>query len=282
MQNRPRLLLVSSTKIIVAFVHNGGSITTWPPISRSGFEFSSNFPSCGAAQSFVELYSSSSSPTVPVHLFCLGIVRGIVHTTIYPFSVSVELSLLLLLLVLSAASGTAGCSWRLFGTPCCSTGAPVMFSYPKPRFSSGRESLAGIAGPLLLLPPSWLLQQIPDSNTLDAGGARGCSSFALMATTRFLGKLSKTLPGSLQSQKALQLSSPRLPPCWDDTVLNDRPLVYDQLLALAHPGQMSAHPNCWKSALRGGARRTCRNSGSNGGEGTAACGCNTGALIPTV
>ena len=64
MQNRPRLLLVSSTKIIVAFVHNGGSITTWPPISRSGFEFSSNFPSCGAAQSFVEL-----SPRRPVQQY---------------------------------------------------------------------------------------------------------------------------------------------------------------------------------------------------------------------
>ena len=50
----------------------------------------------------------------------------------------------------------------------------------KPSFSSGGESLAGIADPLLLLPPSWLLLRTPDSKTLDAGGARGCSSFALM------------------------------------------------------------------------------------------------------
>ena len=27
---------------------------------------------------------------------------------------------------------------------------------------------------------------------------------------------------------------------------------------------------------------TCRNSGTNGGRGTASCGCNTGALIPTL
>ena len=40
-------------------------------------------------------------------------------------------------------------------------------------------------------------------------------------------------------------------------------------------------PNWSKSALRNGARRTCRNSGTNGGRGTAACGCNTRALIPT-
>ena len=38
----------------------------------------------------------------------------------------------------------------------------------------------------------------------------------------------------------------------------------------------SAHPNCSKSFLRSGARRTCRNPGTGGGTGTASCGCNTG------
>ena len=46
--------------------------------------------------------------------------------------------------------------------------------------------------------------------------------------------------------------------------------------------QVPVYPNCSKSVLRNGARRTCRNSGTNGGGGTAACGYNTGALIPTL
>ena len=51
-------------------------------------------------------------------------------------------------------------------------------------------------------------------------------------------------------------------------------------LALAHPGQLSVYPNCPKSVRRNGARRTFRTSGTNGGKGTGACGCNTGALTP--
>ena len=39
---------------------------------------------------------------------------------------------------------------------------------------------------------------------------------------------------------------------------------------------------CSKSDRRNGARRTFRTSGANGGRGTAACGCKTGALIPTL
>ena len=53
-------------------------------------------------------------------------------------------------------------------------------------------------------------------------------------------------------------------------------------LPLAHPGQLSVYPNCLKSVRRNGARRTCRNSCANGGKGTASCGCNTHALIPTL
>ena len=41
-------------------------------------------------------------------------------------------------------------------------------------------------------------------------------------------------------------------------------------------------PNCSKSVRRNGARHTCRNSGTNESRGIAACGCNTGALIPTL
>ena len=53
-------------------------------------------------------------------------------------------------------------------------------------------------------------------------------------------------------------------------------------LACAHAGQLSVWPNCSKSVRRNGARRTCRNSGTNRGRGIAACGCNTGAMIPTL
>ena len=42
------------------------------------------------------------------------------------------------------------------------------------------------------------------------------------------------------------------------------------------------YPICSQSVRRNGARRTCRTSGVNGGEGTAAYGCKTGALIPTL
>ena len=42
------------------------------------------------------------------------------------------------------------------------------------------------------------------------------------------------------------------------------------------------YPNCSKSVWRNGARRTCRTSGANGGGGTAACGCKTSALVPTL
>ena len=41
-------------------------------------------------------------------------------------------------------------------------------------------------------------------------------------------------------------------------------------------------PNCSKSVRRDGARRTCRNSGTSWGKGIAACGWNTGTLIPTL
>ena len=238
---------------------------------------------CGAAQSFVEI-----PPRGPVHQYrSTSSASGLSEESFTKPPIPSQCRL---------SSHCCCCCWyspllqALFVAPGASLALPVVrlvhlscISCHKPSFSSGGESLAGIAEPLLLLlPPSWLLLRTPDSKTLDAGGARGCSSFALMATTRFLGKLSKNASWFAAVANALQRWSPRLPPCWNDTVLNDRPLVYDQLLALAHPGQLSAHPNCWKSALRGGARRTCRNSGTKGGKGTAACGCNTGALIPTV
>ena len=77
----------------------------------------------------------------------------------------------------------------------------------------------------------------------------------------------------------LQWSSPRLFPHGNGTVLNDPPLVYDQLLRWRIQG------NCLCIQIaqsQYGARRTCRTSGANGGRGTAACGCNTSALIPTL
>ena len=76
--------------------------------------------------------------------------------------------------------------------------------------------------------------------------------------------------------RALQLSSSRLLSCGNDTVLNDPPLVLRPALAL------SVYPNCSKSVRRNGARRTCRNSCTNGSGGSASCGCNTSALIPTL
>ena len=88
----------------------------------------------------------------------------------------------------------------------------------------------------------------------------------------------KKTPGLAPVACALRWSSPRLPPCENDTVLND-PLP---ALALAHPRQLSVYPNCSNSVLRNGARRTCRNSGTNGSTGTASCSCNTSALISTL
>ena len=60
-------------------------------------------------------------------------------------------------------------------------------------------------------------------------------------------------PGLAPLARALRWSSSRLFPCGNGTALNDPPLVYDR-----------------------------RNSGTNGGGGIAACGCNTGARIPTL
>ena len=69
-------------------------------------------------------------------------------------------------------------------------------------------------------------------------------------------------------------------PCGNDTVLNYPPLVCDLLLHLRIQGTWLCSQTARRSVLRNGARRTRRNSGTNGGRGTAACGCNTGALIP--
>ena len=74
----------------------------------------------------------------------------------------------------------------------------------------------------------------------------------------FLGELSKTAPSSLQSACALQWSSPRLPPCENDTVLNDPPLVYDLLLRWHFQGNCLCSQTVRRSVLRNGARRTCR------------------------
>ena len=73
----------------------------------------------------------------------------------------------------------------------------------------------------------------------------------------------------------LRWLSTRLLPCANDTVLNDPPLAHDLLLRWHIQGNC---PNCSKSVRRNGARRTCRTSGG----GTGACGCKTGALIPTL
>ena len=56
---------------------------------------------------------------------------------------------------------------------------------------------------------------------------------------------------------------------------------YDLLMCWHIQGICLCSQTVQKSALRNGARRTCRNSGTNGGKGTASCGCNIGALIPT-
>ena len=77
-------------------------------------------------------------------------------------------------------------------------------------------------------------------------------------------------------------SSTRLFPCGIGTILNDPSLVYDLLLRWHIQGNCLCSQTVQKSALRNGARRTCRNSGTNGGKGTASCGCNIGALIPTL
>ena len=71
-------------------------------------------------------------------------------------------------------------------------------------------------------------------------------------------------------------------PCVNGTVLSDPPLVYDLLLHLHIQGNCQCSQNYSKSVRRNGARRTCRNSGTSGGKGTASCGCNTSALIPTL
>ena len=77
-------------------------------------------------------------------------------------------------------------------------------------------------------------------------------------------------------------SSTRLFPCGNGNVLNDPPLVYDLLLRWHTEGNLSVYPNRSMSVRRNGARRTCRNSGTNGGKGAASCAYNTGALIPTL
>ena len=82
--------------------------------------------------------------------------------------------------------------------------------------------------------------------------------------------------------RGFRWSSSTLLPCGDDTVLNDPPLVYDLFLNLHIKGNCLCNRNCSTSVGRNDARRTCRNSDINGGGGIAACGCITGALIPTL
>ena len=70
-------------------------------------------------------------------------------------------------------------------------------------------------------------------------------------------------------------------PCGNGTVLNDPPLVYGLLLRWHIQGRclciQIAQSQSGVTALV-----ACRTSGANGGKRTAACGCNTGALIPTL
>ena len=103
-----------------------GRLQLGHPISRSGVDFSTNFPHVVRHSAFVEI-----PPRCPVqHHQSTSSASGLSeesHTEPpIPFQGRLT-SHCCSYCCCSAASGTVGCSWRLFGTPCFSTGAPVMF-----------------------------------------------------------------------------------------------------------------------------------------------------------
>ena len=83
------------------------------PISRSGFYFSTNFPHLVRQSALLKSHIVKSSVTGPPRQQP-SVLERIVDTSTNTISVSVQLSLLLLL---SADSGTLGCSLHLFHSP---------------------------------------------------------------------------------------------------------------------------------------------------------------------
>ena len=124
------------------------------PFSTSGSEFSTSFLHLVRESAFLKARVVKSSVTGPPRRrgYASGFQKEIVHTSTDPISLSVELSLLLLLL-LSADSGTLGCSMHFFRSPCSTDASVMSVSCSKLRFASG--TLTSNAEPLLILTPSW-------------------------------------------------------------------------------------------------------------------------------
>ena len=129
-----------------------------------------------------------------------------------------------------------------------------------------------------LLPGSYLMPVALEAAPLRPQGDVSCAEAPSLPVPQLPEQSGR---GLAPLARAPKWSSSKLLPCGNGTVLNDPPLVYDLLLHLRIQGNCL----CGQTARRrfcAMVLAACRNSGTNGGRGIAACGCNTGALIPTL
>ena len=129
-----------------------------------------------------------------------------------------------------------------------------------------------------LLPGSYLMPVALEAAPLRTQGDVSCAEAPSLPVPQLPEQSSR---GLAPLARAPKWSSSKLLPCGNGTVLNYPPLVYDLFLHLRIQGNCL----CGQTARRrfcAMVLAACRNSGTNGGRGIAACGCNTSALIPTL